>query len=244
MKLFANGCSFTWGGEIVKQMHDPQGNILDEHNTSERNLNRLQITWPGHLARELGCEEFHNYAMGCGSNARIVRKTLEFFLPKIINADRDLTDYVAVIQWTEPMRYEYFDDMSQSWALCKPDVLLIEQGRHPIQQEKEMAQSRFMFENDETWCKQTVEHISMLGNFFKQHGIRHLFTAMSPTTISGFGQTEIQYCNSQFNWYRKSIEQCSIASMQIDHCENSSHPSLLGHEQIARRLAKQIKKGL
>ena len=96
MKLFANGCSFTWGGEILKNIRDKHGNILDETNTSEINQDRLNVVWPKHLSDKLGCTEHHNYSMACGSNHRIVRKTLEFFIQKI-NDKEDLSDYIAEI---------------------------------------------------------------------------------------------------------------------------------------------------
>ena len=145
MKLFASGCSFTCGGELFKKLHDDQGNILDESNASKTNQHRLAITWPGRLAEIMEYSEFHNHSMGCGSNSRIVRKTLDFFTPLLL-AKQDLSDWAAVVQWTDPMRFEYFDDESQSWALCKHDVLLSEQHRDEPSREFNMSQNRMLME--------------------------------------------------------------------------------------------------
>ena len=125
MKLYANGCSFTWGGELFKNVHDEYGNILDESNPSEVNQRRLNVTWPKHLSDLLACTEFHNHGMGCGSNARIVRKTLEFFVPKVLNGE-DLSDWIVAIQWSEPSRFEFFDTVTNTWAIAKHDVVLFE----------------------------------------------------------------------------------------------------------------------
>lgn len=240
LKLFANGCSFTWGGHIFPKVSDSNGRIYDENHPGEINKQRLEITWPGQLSAEADFEDFFNYSMGCGSNSRIVRKTLDFFTPKIL-ANEDLSDWFVVIQWTEPMRFEFFDDISKSWALCKFDTVLFENRREATKHEQDTIKSRILLENDETWGKQTFEHINCLGNFFKMHGIKYMFTSMSRTLLIGLSDQEISYCNSNFNWYNNDISLCSIEDMNVERCQGGLHPSENGHSQVAKKFAKFYK---
>lgn len=80
MKLFANGCSFTWGGGILEEEHQQFFSILDQ----PKHLIELRerSVWPYFLSEKLKADMCVNYAMGCGSNDRIVRTTLDFFIER------------------------------------------------------------------------------------------------------------------------------------------------------------------
>ncbi len=240
MKLYANGCSFTWGGEIFKNIHDTNHYpplLMDENYDSEENHCRLQITWPKKLADKLGCIEFHNHAMGCGSNDRIVRKTLEFFTTKI-NAGIDVSDYIAVIQWTEPSRFEFFDSESKSWGLVKHDVIAIEKNRgiEDIDFSQDLFNT-YKFNNDVYWGSKLFAHIVCLGSFFKQYNIKHVFTMINPIyALLGFNQYQQEYCDNNFVWYNNDITRCGIDNMEVQRCKKSVHPSELGHIQIAEHI--------
>jgi hypothetical protein len=235
MKLFASGCSFTWGGELIKTLHDEHGAILDEHNQSALNKHRLNITWPKHLSDMLGCTEFHNHSMGCGSNARIVRKTLDFFVPKVL-AGEDMSEWTVAIQWTEPSRFEFFDNESSSWAVAKHDVLIFEKSRSGNEHDKEFINQHYTYHNDTMWGNTFFAQISALGNFLKIHGIKYVFTMIHEVFVSPLTETQLKYCNDHFVWYNNEIINSSIDKMKVEPCEKSSHPSELGHRQIAENL--------
>ena len=242
MKLYANGCSFTWGGEIFKNIHDTSHYppvLMDENYDSAENHRRLQVTWPKKLADKLECTEFYNHGMGCGSNERIVRKTLQFFTDKI-NQGIDVSDYIAVIQWTDQSRFEFFDEFSKSWGLVKHDVIAIEKPRP--NEDIGFAQdlyNTFKFNNDMYWASKLFASIVCLGNFFKQHNIKHLFTTMNCMgTFIGFDEYQIDYCSDNFTWYNNDIIHSGIDDMQVERCEKSSHPSEYGHTHIAEHLYK------
>lgn len=241
MKLYANGCSFTWGGELFKNTHDEYNNILDENNPTEANQRRLNITWPKHLSDLLGCTEFHNQAMGCGSNARIVRKTLDFFTHKII-AGEDLSDWVVAIQWTEPSRFEVFDIESNSWAIAKHDVMLFEKGRLFTATDKEHLLYYYTFNNDVTWGTNFFAQITALGNFFKVNNMKYVFTMIHESFVSPLTETQLRYCEENFVWYKDDVIGCSISHMGVEQCELSSHPSETGHRQIAENLFSFLSK--
>jgi hypothetical protein len=240
MKLYANGCSFTWGGEIFKNIHDTSvfpPVIMDENYISEENHRRLQVTWPKKLADKLGCTEFHNHGMGCGSNERIVRKTLQFFTTKI-NEGIDVSDYIAVIQWTDPSRFEFFDAESKSWAVVKHDVIAIEKSR-PIK-DIHFAQdlyNTYRYNNDVYWGSKLFASITCLGNFFKQHNIKHVFTGMNAVySFIGFEKYQLDYCNENFTWYNGDIMKSGFNDMQLERCESTTHPSEHGHTQVAEHI--------
>ena len=115
--LFTNGCSWTAGGSL-HQLY-----------TNEQLLN--EITWPNHLGKLLNVDRVINKSAGCGSNQRIFRTTFDW----IISQPKDvLENTIAVIQWTEPSRYEYYIpknnnydewvDDELGWAFVKTDVVM------------------------------------------------------------------------------------------------------------------------
>tara|TARA_B100000902_G_scaffold3954_1_gene5091 strand:- start:189 stop:773 length:585 start_codon:yes stop_codon:yes gene_type:complete len=81
MKIYFDGCSWTYGGELE-----------EEHRESQR-FSRL-------VCEELGAEEY-NISKGGASNNRIVRQLL---------VENNISDYdLAIIQMTYPSRTEYYD---------------------------------------------------------------------------------------------------------------------------------------
>lgn len=232
MKLYANGCSFTWGGELIKAVHDRDGHILDETNESDINKHRLNITWPKHLSDLMGCTEFHNQAMGCGSNPRIVRKTLDFFIEKI-NNNEDMSDWVAVIQWTEPSRFEFFDEANNSWVIAKHDVILSEKS-FDTDYLRKYVEDYYKHNNQIVFGSQLFSQLVALGNFFKQHNIKYVFTTIADAFFTAvFDDAKLKYCNDNFVWYNNDIMKCSIGHMGVDKM-STSHPSEIGHQQIAQ----------
>jgi len=112
--LFTNGCSWSWGGS------------LEEYWETEED--RLKLVWPHHLGNLLGIDNVVNLSLLCGSNQRIVRTTLNWLLSK---TPEELKNTIAIIQWTESSRYEYYvpkyDDPTENiegrWLLNKIGVV-------------------------------------------------------------------------------------------------------------------------
>lgn len=78
--LYAAGCSFTW--------HHPL---------------KLEETWPWHLQKRLGIKNLVNNGQGGGSNYTAFRRTEEYC------RTHDTSNHLAVIQLTNPVRFETFD---------------------------------------------------------------------------------------------------------------------------------------
>lgn len=114
--LFTNGCSWTWGGG------------LDEYWQTEND--RLELVWPHHLGNLLGITDIVNLSIGSGSNQRILRTTLNWLLSK---TPEELKNTIAVIQWTELSRYEYYvpkrndpiENIEDRWVLNKIDSVVV-----------------------------------------------------------------------------------------------------------------------
>jgi len=93
-KLFVNGCSFTAGnGEV----HTADGELAPP----------LEYVWANQIPE---FESVTNLAIRGASNDRILRTTMEYF------NSRNATDYVAVIQWTSPLRFERFIPSCNAFA--------------------------------------------------------------------------------------------------------------------------------
>jgi hypothetical protein len=230
MKLFASGCSFTWGGGLFTHVHDYEGNLFDETNTSLINLQRLSITWPGQLHKIGSFSEFHNHSMGCGSNNRIIRKTIDFFIDKI-NKKEDLSDWIAVIQWSEPSRFEFFDILSNSWGLVKSEIVFTETRRRLSKEEEKMILSQFFWNHEKAWQEKMFNEILMLGDFFEKHDIKYFFVSMNKVELD---ETKKNYCKN-FVWYNNNIDECITNMSDIETCISSPHPSERGHQLLAEK---------
>ena len=132
MILFTNGCSWTYGGSLGLEKQ------LEE---------RLATVWPAKLAQKLGAESVTQLAEGCGSNQRIVRTSLQWLMSQ---TREDCEKTVAVIQWTDANRYEYYqprnienfsENYKDRWAKVKIDVCL--QNSEPLDLAFERSQRRF-----------------------------------------------------------------------------------------------------
>lgn len=89
-KLWVNGCSLSFGGEILGYMDYSLGN--------------LSKAWPIHLGKMLGVNEVINSSKCASSNISIFRSTL-FELSKI-----DTSNMFVIIQWTNTSRTEIVYD--------------------------------------------------------------------------------------------------------------------------------------
>ncbi len=252
--LFTNGCSFTWGGALEPWFRfvdgKPLGDIIGYDATNfvlpdgslgkEDVAVREQLVWPHHLGNLLGCHDVVNLGMGCGSNQRIIRTTLDWLTAQ----DRDtLNRTKAVIQLTEPSRYEYYDQENDFWTLCKVDVC---QQRG---EDQDIADSRNM---------------SRLSTFTTTEGIYKFITdCMTINQIMTAFDVEYHmwsmeqpFTNNDLMIYKELLDRsCSWINQTLDMsvcgslgslrapdgkipCAPSSscHPSVEGHEMLAEIL--------
>jgi len=243
MKLLANGCSFTYGSDMLKS-------------TSQ--------TWPTQL--ENNFSEVHNIAMGGGSNDRIVRTTLDFC------NNNDMNDYMAVIQWTSPFRKEYYNPNTNDWVggttLLQDNSSLnniimdvtVEKGAKVTDKDlqvisKAATQDMLYLQSITDYRLSTLKNILILQNYFEQHNIKYLFTSMGPDShIAGNMFTHMYSTQKQpiihilesavnkNNWTKLSIANMLNNDLEYIISQDDTHPNEKGHKLLAQSFWQQIGK--
>ena len=240
MKLFANGCSFTWGGAIYPDLHDDKGELLDYANTTELNQQRLATVWPSKLGKLIDATETVNMGMGCGSNDRIVRTTMDYFA-HLLEQGQELSDWLAVIQWTQAHRYEYWDDETNTWAMVIPNGISFgKRVKWSYTESKEYERNiTYSYLNDTSFSQKYFTQVVGLASFFDQHKIKYRFMNLSIDHISGLNTAQVNYLTKNIKWVGDNVY-ITINNMFKDAHE-SKHPTVVGHDQIASNLFRYIK---
>lgn len=233
MKIFANGCSYTWGGGLYNLV-GKDGNLLDFDNRSAENIERLSVTWPGVLGELTKSEDTVNYALPCGSNDRILRTTLNFFGEKLANGDR-CKDWIAIIQLTYAPRFEFFDEKIGKWSLVKQDNFLDGNGTPYDSKTKERLENYYRFNNDVFYQNKTFHHICTLGHFFSFHKIKYFFWTLYNDQLY-LDTMQKKYCNKHFNWMSDDIDFHPKATRL-----SCGHPTKQGHIELAKLFRREIK---
>lgn len=228
MILLTNGCSWTWGGGLE-----------DYFTTNERidHDKRESLVWPYYVGNHFQANKIINLSRGCSSNQRIVRTTFDWFLQNYSGIEPVL----AIIQLTDPSRYEYYhtkniDDFTN---------------------------------NDDCWAKATAQQVISNHDFdFSEMQYRHNLRMSTFTSIEGiyrivegcsalaklFDRYKVQYyfwpaiCKipnespEHLKKYSRSLNFLDYDQIwEYDRISNiDTHPSLLGHKQIADKIISTI----
>lgn len=241
MKLFANGCSFTWGGAIFDSLYDEQGRLLEYNNTTPINQHRLSVVWPAKLGKLLLADETVNLSMGCGSNDRILRTSMDFF-SELINRKEDLSEWYAIIQLTQAHRYEYWDEVTQTWAMVIPNAVTFGKRLHGYDYHSEQEKKRdttYSYLNDITFSQKYFAQVVALSAFFDKHEIKNRFINLSIDPFELLQESQAQYLTNNVNWIGDDPHM--HLEKIFESTENGAHPSLLGHEQISQSLYRYVK---
>lgn len=221
MILLANGCSWTFGGG------------LDSHNPPREELD--QLTWPKHLADLMNADKFYNLSDGCGSNQRIFRTTLNWIMsqPKEV-----LENTVAVIQWTEESRYEYYvpndfnnryENLDTQWVKVKTGNLTPGQFMDLY----DLSQERIKYHNSEIQNIYTyISHCEAMANLLTKHGIKYYFWDFTEAPIY-MPSPYKEYVLNNFNWLQYKGDY-NWDYWEYERLYNDPHPSVEGHKQIAQ----------
>jgi hypothetical protein len=226
MKLFVNGCSFTYGSEIIEN-ECSEG--LSKH---EQDVFREQNVYAYHLHKKLKTTDLVNLGQGASSNTRIVRRTLDFFI-NMLNTGLPVDDYIAVIQWTGTGRFEVCEG-NDRWISVFPNGAVPPQApERMVILEQRMAEHPINFELE--WHRQVI----CLSSFFNQHKIKYLFATMPKfVTEDNFELPEGYYKNS-INWLGTDTASNRVLN-DIGLTYPWRHPNLEGHEVIADRMYKRL----
>lgn len=225
MILYANGCSYTWGGGILENERGLTG-YLDDPAREDRDqvLGWLDTqTWPYHLANHLDCEHV-NQARGCGSNSRTVRTTLEYF-----EHASEPQDHLAIIQWTDVYRYEVFRESTSEWHQVKADSI----SPKVYNVEFDLYQHR-LTDSEETFNSTWFSQVHALGNYFERRGIPYVFTAPTVNVLSAWQEESL----AVFNWLGDRSDW--FMNQGFDSYGPTGHLTPRGHQQAARFIMEKL----
>lgn len=246
MIYYANGCSYTWGGELFHFYYEDIDVFLPEHKDHIINQKRLETVYTHHLGKMIGAEKVINEAMSCGSNFRIVRKTLEYF-NNLILEDKPINNHFVTIQWTDPSRWEYYDTYAETWILQTNQNSVFEkrlQGNNHCEEQRNYYYKNFHSIINEYAC--FINHVFCLGNFFKANNIPYLFFKHSGWDSHFYNEkvVELEKLKKlllQFNWVNDNPITFHMDLSGINSVKGS-HPNEQGHIQWAEILYNDINK--
>jgi hypothetical protein len=233
--LLTNGCSWTWGGGIDHYMSDED---------------RIKNVWPHHLMNLLECDNNVNLSMGCGSNQRIVRTTLDW----ILKQDRETLDNtIAVIQWSEPSRYEYYskstmperhndwdwENHDNDWALIKAGCCIYPPGdRNHVIYEEEFHQSQLRYKtySDIEGLYSFITQFTALATIFEKYNIEYYYWNALGVPVKYFPDSMKDYAFG-FNWINVNHDNWYYERIS----KEDMHPNEHGHKRIAHYIFEEIK---
>jgi hypothetical protein len=241
MRLFANGCSFTWGGAIFPSLYDETGALLDYDNTSPLNQQRLSTVWPAKLGTLLAAEETVNLSMGCGSNDRILRTTLDFF-SNLVSRKYDMSEWMAVIQFTQAHRYEYWDDQTKTWAMVIPNSVTPGKSMPRDKDNEYKRDVTYSYLNDISFAQKYFTQVVGLAGFLEKHNIQYRFINLVMDPWNYLSPTQSDYLKKHVKWV--GDEPYLTMPKIFSDVEGTDHPSIIGHDQISQSLYGYIKDDL
>jgi hypothetical protein len=229
MILFTNGCSWTYGGSLN----------LDHPSLQQK---RIVSVWPHHLGNLLETEKTINLAMGCGSNARVLRTTLDWILNQ---TSEDLAKTIAVIQWTDYSRYEYYvntsfsnlsyENIPERWARAKTGNC-ISNYEHDIEKTMARIESRLSTYTDLEAMYTHIAHCDALGALFKKYNIKYYYWHFG-NLVHEFPKQFNNYLLTNHKWLDDGIASWNYERVSL----LDAHPNLTGHEQLAEIIYNKMK---
>lgn len=227
MILYTNGCSWTYGG----------GLNLDK---PEQKQERLNSVWPYHLGKLLNCEKVVNLAQGCGSNQRIFRTTLNWLME---TPQEILSTTTAVIQWTEPSRFEIympenkndiFEDRDERWIAIKINAAL-SNFHFDTEDIIDDTNKMFQFHTEIEGFYKSLCYFESLHSLFQSFGVKYYY--WSHQTDFEVLPSEKNNLLKKYNWLGEPNNKWVYD--RVSHTD--AHPSFTGHKQLAEIIHSYIR---
>ena len=228
MKLFTNGCSFTWGGEIYATLGYKSNEVIPTSLTPDHYKFREEHIWSFHLHKLINSENIFNLSSPGAANNRIVRTTLEFFID-YLERGLPVDEIIAVIQWTDLHRYEIYDSLTKQYV----NVYSYDFSTFPKLEENIATKYKLrLLDHEINSVNKFIQDVTCLSSFFDKHKIKYVFGTMNKISLP--------------NTYIKSLNW--LGTDEISNCileENKfrfpgKHPNLHGHKIIAEKLYKRL----
>ena len=212
---------------------------------------RWEKVWPGILSEKIGYDDV-NLSAGCGSNARIFRTTYDW----ITSQDADtLSNTFAIIQFTEPSRYEFYQPEWHEWAKIKIDSSNVCATSHDEQDYlQELSQKRYETYTPEEGKYSFLSSLCATKSLLDSHSIPHAFFTYGYIEMGD----DYTFVNQNFNWVNHVMDLSDFYHMALDNwgfaeghtngelrdhwdtIPNDGHLSLHGHREFAEYLEKKL----
>lgn len=215
---------------------------MDWCNPHPLNQERLNCVWPKHLAGLLNATDTINLSLGCSSNERIVRTTMDYIANEIVSG-RSVDNILAVIQWTHLHRFEYWDEQNKCWVLAMPASVITSkklnfQESLSLNKFKDIVYANF---SDETYVQRFWTQVVALASFLDKHKISYWFINLDTEYYKLLESWQQRYLEDNIRWIRNSQHYAINYMFNNQHSSGSGHPSKLGHQQIANNIYFYIK---
>ena len=226
-------------GEFVSDAYQP---IYDEFN------------WAGVLRKQLGIPKLVNQSLGAGSNARILRTTLDYV--KTLTAEQR-SKHLVVIGWTLPDRGElYLDDRAgtqrwelfnaaQEWDTLTPPEIYEPEFRRRVTE----FWRRYVTDIHSNYAsvKLFFQQSYLLANTLENLGIRYYFFNTFPVFWGLDDPVQLESFNADIEQHHYQL-----STMPVGHCFaqqvsdkpeyllSDGHPNSLGYRLWADTLYTAI----
>ena len=231
--LLVNGCSFTAGS----------GNTGGDEHIS-------RIVWSNHLEDKF--DTVVNLANGGKGNDRIVRTTLDYC------NNNDMTDYVAIIQWSSPFRTEYWNPEDNEWINVVVNNGIQGNWTLDISSNPNTARTQLQtlsYDNEMKWLNSFNDYdiayynnVLVLQNFFEDKQIPYMFTSMSNLehpfmerniydTLPSTPEINLKKLIDKSKWAEVSLSEYADNN---PISQEDQHPNLKGNKLIAQALYKEL----
>lgn len=214
-----------------------------------------EFNWAGLLKKQLGIPNLVNHSQGAGSNARIVRTTVDYV--KTLSAEQR-SKLLVIIGWTLPDRGElYLDDRAgtrrwelfnaaQQWDTLTPDNIYTAEFRRRITDywRRHVADVYSAYGS----IKQFFQQSYMLANTLENLGIRYYFFNTfsvfwgmdDPVQLRSFNADVEQH---HYQLSTMPLGQCFAdqVSDRPEYLLSDGHPNSAGYRLWADRLHADIK---
>ncbi len=272
--LYVNGCSWTAGNELDQDvsfdlyidslgMYKENPNDPYNWNLLDKNTNEIrafysdyynEFNWGKYVSKNLNLN-YINEAMGAGSNARIVRTTLDYVLSLTEEQRKEL---LIIIGWTCSDRSEiYLENSWQVWNHTQPfsqtvNRIIFNDPEKISAVEKIQEQSCVYIDSDTANLQNYFQSVYMLANTLENLGVKFFFFNALPAWWTGGDMKCTINVEEEFKKYVEWHEQHpnilgAADSMYAFINDNKIpvakhfHPLCLGHKLWAEYLLEVIK---
>lgn len=217
--LITNGCSFT-AAEHLYLLNKGAERIPP----AEGMDHETGMSWSQYLGKRMEMPVM-NLAMGCGSNARILRTTIDYL------EQRGKATQFVCIQWTFPMRFEFYEPIEEHWAAINDNTYVVRGGKRTMREAEKYAHWKRHFYTPEQSSYELLGHQLALKSYLNDRDIPFLYW-----------YPNYWYKHAKEEWHPLSVEMTNFIELRDSARDlDGIHPNIDEHERIASVLYETIR---